>query len=791
MSTLIPIYPFDPDGTAATNLVHEQQTIESNGVFDYFYIIPKAAPFYAGDSLKLTLYPGGRTLVEGKDYNLGYHFMDASHTIGLPVYGAITFYDRTMKGIVDMEYQTLGGTWTLDEATIAEILANEIRNPRITSWETIVELPERFPVINHKFDIDDFVGMSEVEDQLAGIKEAILAKGAGAIEQHIANKNNPHEVTKAQVGLGLVDNFPTAAIAEAQSGTANNRFMTPLRTRQAIEAVAIAALDAHKADINNPHSVTKAQVGLGLVQNLQLASQAEAEAGAANTRYMTPLRVREAIDAIVGNSLTTHLADMNNPHQTTKGQVGLGNVQNYPLATNAQAQAATQNDLYMTPVLTRYTVMALVGDNFVAHRDNFNNPHQTTAAQVGLGNVQNFGLATEAEARDATVDNKYMTPLRVRQAINELVGELNSTHTTDYNNPHQTTKAQVGLSLVQNYGVATQAEAEAGTATDKYMTPQRVAQAINKLAAGSIGPHLVDYDNPHQTTAAQVGAYTIAQTDTKLAGKLDATGVAADSSRVYGLTQAQLVALMQQQKVADSFLLEGKTLAQVKSETLAGKAADSGKLNGKTYDEIKAEISSSVDASSIQYTIPELGMVKNASNVDIVPPGNWMKFGSVKINPTANNYRDVTLFMTGSRNDESLEDDIQTTGILSISMTAETPELASEIVMSVKRAEMRNINSAPSPFKIGYRPMGADDTAELELWIYGDKTRAQTYITEMSVGCFTPVAMTVPTNVNQLITTRPAGLIDVPNIGSADEQSTQILTEVTATLDEIIAEFNA
>ena len=42
------------------------------------------------------------------------------------------------------------------------------------------------------------------------------------------------------------------------------------------------------------------------------------------------------------------------------------------------------------------------------------------------------------------------------------------------------TKTQVGLGNVDNYGTATQAEAEAGTATNKFMTPQRTKQYVDK-----------------------------------------------------------------------------------------------------------------------------------------------------------------------------------------------------------------------------------------------------------------------------------------------------------------------
>lgn len=44
------------------------------------------------------------------------------------------------------------------------------------------------------------------------------------------------------------------------------------------------------------------------------------------------------------------------------------------------------------------------------------------------------------------------------------------------------TKSDVGLYNVANYGVATQAEAEAGTSSARYMTPYRTKQAIQKLA---------------------------------------------------------------------------------------------------------------------------------------------------------------------------------------------------------------------------------------------------------------------------------------------------------------------
>ena len=62
-----------------------------------------------------------------------------------------------------------------------------------------------------------------------------------------------------------------------------------------------ANFDAHVANTSNPHGVTKSQVGLGSVSNYGIATQAEARAGTSNSKYMTPLRTKEAINALRPN----------------------------------------------------------------------------------------------------------------------------------------------------------------------------------------------------------------------------------------------------------------------------------------------------------------------------------------------------------------------------------------------------------------------------------------------------------------------------------------------------------
>ena len=530
-------YPFDPTGTMLANRVpNEQQIISPPNFRDFYFIIPKAAPFF-GEGLTITikdLENKTKALKEGVDYYLTHRFISASRATAKPIYGSITFLDKELAGVVTITYQTLGGIWTLSEDKILEILSNTVRNPRITSWDSIAEMPVNFPVIDHEWDLVDMVGASGVVAAIDKITEALNASGGNAITQHIADKNNPHGTNKTQVGLGNVQNFAVASDAEAQAGTSN-------------------------------------------------------------AAYMTPLRTRAAITKIAGDMLANHTNDKNNPHGTTAAQVGLGNVPNYSVATNAEALAGALNTRFMTPLLTKAVVDAFRTGDFAAHVNNKLNPHEVDKLQVGLALVENYAMASPDDARLGTRNDVYMTPLRVRQAIQSLAGGDLNVHVTDMNNPHNTTKAQVGLSLVQNYGVADSATTLAGTRTDLYTTPKGVIDAIKSLVADEFAEHEVNISNPHQTTAEQVGAYTKAAVNQLLTGYLPINGKAANTALFDGMDSEQYKQYVLAGKAANTGMFNGRTDTEYRTWVLSGTANDSNRLGGLTLQEVLSQASGSGD----------------------------------------------------------------------------------------------------------------------------------------------------------------------------------------------------
>lgn len=617
-------FPFDPSGTSSANrITNEQHVITAQNFRDYHYVIPNFAPFFERDFTIKLQYPNGnvRNLTLGVDYYFSNQFLDASRACAKPVYGSISFLDTDTAGILSISYNTVGGMWNITPQEITRILAEEMRNPRITSWEQITYLPERFPVIDHEWDLVDMVGGTEVVAAIENVAAAVLAANGGGLNEHVNNYSNPHNVTKSQVGLGNVLNYAIATIAEAQAGTSNGQYMTPLRTKDAINNLGGALVSAHADRTDNPHGVTKSQVGLGSVDNYATASQTEAEAGSSTIKFMTPLRTAQAIAAQVGTAFNTHAANRMNPHNVTKDQVGLFNVQNYAIATAEEARAGTASDKYMTPQRTTQLVMEFVTVAMDGHATRTDNPHDTTKAHVGLGNVDNYATATQAQAAAGTSNTTFMTPGRTADAINARATP--ASHLLAFDNPHQVTKDQVNLGFVQNYGIATRAEAIAANINTAYMTPSLTRDTVEALATPIA--HASNTANPHQVTSVQVGAYSIAQTDALLAGyvPLDARWVAGQAE--------------------SSFI----------TKVLGGTAANADMLNGQTLNQILDQVAN-------------VGYINShdiAKVIDpVATPYRWILLGEVtallgvktdSVDAIGTTYPDVYWFMSGGHKQEA------------------------------------------------------------------------------------------------------------------------------------------
>lgn len=86
-----------------------------------------------------------------------------------------------------------------------------------------------------------------------------------SLDAHIGNKSNPHNVTKAQIGLGNVQNLAPAdmPVSTAQA--------TAIADAKAAGTKAQTDLNAHANRRDNPHKVTRAQLGLATTDQVVFA----------------------------------------------------------------------------------------------------------------------------------------------------------------------------------------------------------------------------------------------------------------------------------------------------------------------------------------------------------------------------------------------------------------------------------------------------------------------------------------------------------------------------------------
>lgn len=136
--------------------------------------------------------------------------------------------------------------------------------------------------------------------------------------------------------------------------------------------------------------------------------------------------------ATLSDILHPHASREDNPHKTTKEQVGLTYVTNdrqltvYNCLSDVPDKAAGRNNL---GVYSKDEANAALN----AHASRDDNPHKTTKAQVGLGNVDNF--STAITYRDASSD-KFVSAKVVNDLYQMICNMYPVGHRLFTTNPH-------------------------------------------------------------------------------------------------------------------------------------------------------------------------------------------------------------------------------------------------------------------------------------------------------------------------------------------------------------------
>lgn len=172
------LYELDITGQLPANkVVDEDHTVQPSSTAMNPFIIPQAAPFFeTGLKVYQRVVVGVTTeynlLTKGVDYQLTHKFVEASAKLGKNVYGGIAFINHDYSGLTRIEYQTLGGAFTLDNVSIVTDLTQRLYDLRTVTWDQIEGVPESLPPISHQQPLEDLAGF---EDFVLAMQELVTA----------------------------------------------------------------------------------------------------------------------------------------------------------------------------------------------------------------------------------------------------------------------------------------------------------------------------------------------------------------------------------------------------------------------------------------------------------------------------------------------------------------------------------------------------------------------------------------------------------------------------------------
>lgn len=440
-------YPLDLTGDSNNNYMTGE--VRAIGTAPNRAIAPQAGAFF-GASMQIT------DLVTNKDllptqFQFQYLHTEATTRTGEEVWGVVVITDPTVAPNVSLSYQALGGENNGTTGTLLKELTTLSNDDRPVALTNITGKPSSYTPVPHMhwigdtYDWDYVVTALElclnamslakaasydstltyIDQQMAG-RAVDVATFAAALQAHIQNYQNPHQVTLAQVDVYA-------------SSVVDGKIAVEATNRQTADVGVNNDIQAHATNYNNPHHDTADSIG----------GYSTSETDANLQAITNAINAQLASDSL---DMNEHIANHNNPHQVTLLQL------------NGQTTAQINGTISaaITPIATQMTSN---DGSLTAHITNHSNPHQLTLAQIGawdtadinteqtaitthIANHSNPHNVTAAQVGTwtgaqiaAQIQNSYSTP--AANALNSQANWINS-HTGNGSNPHGVTAYQIG-----------------------------------------------------------------------------------------------------------------------------------------------------------------------------------------------------------------------------------------------------------------------------------------------------------------------------------------------------------
>lgn len=188
-------------------------------------VIPLASPLFSRN-FKIRLKESGRELsMERGEFSFLYPFGDFIKKYNRLVYGAIQINNVTQPTDFEIDYDTIGGDFVLNDIAYAEALANTLTSPRTIDWSEITNLPTEYPPDPHEHPASDTMNYGDLIVWMHSYLDAVTNTNnsltvIGLLQEHLdAGLKDAHKATLEDLGITHLKDW---AMGESNDVTGNS-----------------------------------------------------------------------------------------------------------------------------------------------------------------------------------------------------------------------------------------------------------------------------------------------------------------------------------------------------------------------------------------------------------------------------------------------------------------------------------------------------------------------------------------------------------------------------------------
>lgn len=561
------IHPWNPFGDNEKSVVYNE-SISALGE-ERSLLVPRYGPFFEKD-LVLKDAQTGVELKPGRDFVFSYPFDDFIKYYNRTVFGGITLLESGRNRQLILEsYKTIGEPFTQNDQDFIRLCSTIIHSERIADWSQVVNLPmEGFPSDPHAHEPDLTYNYHKLIEVLTALDQAQRNEFnnptvASELAEHVtqAFKLAHPEVNAADFNLGNVQDFGVATENDL-NGNSDQLYLTLAKGRKLTEIV-LKELGIYPDDTPTaPGSDDDLDKPLTLREALAMFMDKDSDLGeidsrgkAARRNARNNLGLGEAatagIEQTIGSSLKALMSQKAITDELGKLVPKTLKINGQPLTKDIiidvndnDSYSRAESDQLLAKKFDKTSVVQGVGGGTGTVMSQKGVTDQLNAKVPNSRKVN--GKALSSDVTLTAADINVFTKTEVNNLVNGRVPNsrtvngkaLSSNISLSSADVGAYSKAEVNTRLDGKFDKANLTN-NLGTSTVHAMTQKGVNDAINTRVPTSRTINGKALTANISLSAANVGAYTKSEVDTRLNAKFDKSNLTSSlgTSTAHAMTQ--------------------------------------------------------------------------------------------------------------------------------------------------------------------------------------------------------------------------------------------------------------